>query len=153
MVNPVNGANNGKAPDGYNKVTMYDEKSKKTKTYFVPVGQNLNVNGKSYDLDAAKGNEVVFKGTNKKDSNFYLIGLSLEHMDVNKDGKINAKDTDNNMAGKLNKRLEKEGSALYVKDVKDVYSNAGIIKGEGGVVFNKDVGDIRFALDIEKKNE
>ena len=74
-------------------------------------------------------------------------------MDVNKDGKINAKDTDNNMAGKLNKRLEKDGSALYVKDVKDVYSNAGIIKGEGGVVFNKDVGDIRFALDIEKKNE
>lgn len=152
MVSPVNGANNGKAPDGYNKVTMYDEKYKKTKTYFVPVGQNLTVNGKSYDLDAVKGNEVVFKGTNRKDSNFYLMGLSLEHMDVNKDGKINAKDTDTDMAPKINKKLNKTGSDLYVKDL-DVYSNAGIVKGEGGVVFNKDVGDIRFALDIEKKNK
>ena len=44
MVNPVNGANNGKAPDGFNKVTMYDEKAKKTKTFFVPVGQNYKKN-------------------------------------------------------------------------------------------------------------
>lgn len=152
MVKPVNGAGSNNPPEGYNKVTMYDEKSKKTKTFFVPVGQNLVVNGNTYDLDKAKGNEIVFKGTNKKDSNFYLMGLSLEHMDTNKDGKINAKDTDTNMASKINKKLEKDGSELYVKDL-DVYSSAGIIEGEGGVAFNKDVGDIRFALDIEKKNK
>ncbi len=34
----------------YNKVTMYDEKSKKSKVYFVPVGQQLKVNGNTYNI-------------------------------------------------------------------------------------------------------
>lgn len=150
MVQPVNGANNGKAPEGYNKVTMYDEKSKKTKTYFVPVGQNLTVNGNTYDLDKTKNHEQVFKGTDKKDSNFNLMGLALEHMDVNNDGRIDENDTDTNMASKLNNALEKAGSEVYVKH-NDAFSSAGIIKGEGGVTYNSDVGDIKLDIHLEKK--
>ncbi len=149
MVNPVNGANNGKAPDGYNKVTMYDEKSKKTKTYFVPVGQQLIVNNNTYDLDKAKGHEQVFKG-NPEQTKFNLMGLALEHMDVNKDGRIDKNDTDPELAGKINKKLE--NSVYYVKQ-NDIYSDAGIDKGEGGVVFSLDGRGQFYGVEIEKKDE
>lgn len=36
---------------GYNKVTLYDEKAKKSKVYFVPVGQQLTVNGNTYKIN------------------------------------------------------------------------------------------------------
>ncbi|CDE60832.1 unknown [Fusobacterium sp. CAG:439] len=149
MVKPVSGANNGKAPDGYNKVTMYDEKSKKTKTYFVPVGQNLTVNGKTYNLDKSKGSEQVFKG-NAEQTKFNLMGLALEHMDVNRDGRIDTKDTDGNLAGKINKDLN--NTPYYVKH-NDIFSDAGINKGEGGVVFSLDGEGQFFGVEIEKKNE
>lgn len=149
MVNPVNGANNGKAPDGYNKVTMYDEKSKKTKTYFVPVGQQLIVNNNTYDLDKAKGHEQVFKG-NPEQTKFNLMGLALEHMDVNKDGRIDKNDTDPELASKINKKLE--NSVYYVKQ-NDIYSDAGIDKGEGGVVFSLDGRGQFYGVEIEKKDE
>ena len=116
---------------GYNKVKMYDEKLKKTTTYLIPFGQNLTVNGNTYELDNAKNNEIVFKGTDIKDSNFNLMGLALEHMDVNNDGKIDQKDSDNNMAQKINQELEERNSQVYVKDVSDVFSNAGMFEGQG----------------------
>ena len=149
MVNPVNGANNGKAPDGFNKVTMYDEKSKKTKTFFVPVGQNLTVNGNTYDLDKAKGHEQVFKG-NKEQAKFNLMGLALEHMDVNKDGKIDAKDSDPDLATSINKDLE--NSVYYVKQ-NYIFSDAGVHKGEGGVVFSVDGQGQFFEVGLEKKDK
>lgn len=149
MVNPVNGANNGKAPDGFNKVTMYDEKAKKTKTFFVPVGQKLTVNGNTYDLDKAKGNEQVFKG-DKTQTKFNLMGLALEHMDVNKDGKIDKKDTDPDLATSINKDLE--NTVYYVKQT-DFFSDAGVDKGEGGVVFSLDGQGQFFEVALEKKDK
>ena len=152
MVDSVNGVNNGKNPEGYNKVTLYNEKTKKTKSYFIPIGKNLVINNNSYDIGNTKNGEFVIKGTNKKDSNFSLIGLSLEHMDVNTDSKIDTEDSDFNMAGKLNKELDKSKSDLYVKS-NDAYSDAGIYKGEGGVVFSNDVGDPKLSVRIEDKEE
>lgn len=149
MVKPVNGAGSNNPPEGYNKVTMYDEKSKKTKTFFVPVGQNLVVNGNTYDLDKAKGNEIVFKGT-KDNVKHNLMGIALEHLDANGDGKIDANDTDQNMAGKINKDLA--NTSFFVKNT-DFFSDAGIYKGEGGVVFSKGNEGQFFGVEIEKKDK
>ena len=149
MVQPVNGANNGKAPEGYNKVTLYDEKTKKTETYLVPVGKKINVNGKTYDPGQFKNNEITFKGTKKPDTKFNLMGLALERMDVNDDGKIDINDTDPNMSQKINKDLEKQKSEYYVK-YNDIYSDAGISKGSGGVVFSKgEFGEEKSDIFIE----
>ena len=147
MVKPVSGASGNNPPDGYNKVTMYDEGSKKTKTFFVPVGQKLTVNGNTYDLDKAKGNELVFKGT-KDNTKHNLMGIALEYLDANGDGRIDSKDTDQDMAGKINKKLS--NTPYFVKN-NDVFSDAGIFKGEGGVVISLDGEGQFFGVDIEKK--
>ena len=146
MVKPI-GPQNEAAPNGYTKIKLYDEKTKKTETFFVPVGKKISVNGKTYDPSVGKNNEFVFTGTDKKDTGLNLIGLALEHMDVNKDGRIDQKDTDYNMSQKLNKKLDDNKSEYYIK-ANDAFSDAGISKGTGGVVFSKD-GQQSYSVDIE----
>ena len=144
----VNGPKNDGVPSGYTKIKMYDEGTKKTETFFVPVGKKISVNGKEYDPSKGKNNEIVFTGKHGQ-SGFDLMGVALQHMDVNKDGKIDEKDSNSNLAPKINKELNKQGSEYYVKDVKDTFSDAGIIKGSGGVVFSKD-GEQRSEIYIDE---
>lgn len=148
MVKPVSGASGNNPPDGYNKVTMYDEGSKRTKTFFVPVGQKLTVNGNTYDLDKAKGNELVFKGT-KDNTKHNLMGIALEYLDANGDGRIDSKDTDQDMAGKINKKLS--NTPYFVKN-NDVFSDAGIFKGEEALFSALTVKDNSSEL-ILKRNK
>lgn len=144
----VQGIDNSRPNDGYNKVTLYDEKSKQTKTYLVPVGKIFTYGGNEYNIDKAKNKEIVFKGKNEKDSRLNLMGLALEKMDVNKDGKIDNRDNDPNIAQKLNDK-ELKDSAYFVKN-NDAYSDAGVHKGEGGVVYSKkDTNEQTFGINIE----
>ena len=101
-----------------------------------------------YDPSKGKNNELVITGTKGQDG-FDLLGLALEHMDVNNDGRIDTDDNDTrDLAQKINKELYKQDSKYFVKDVPDVYSDAGIFKGSGGVVF-RDQNDnfIEFRID------
>ena len=84
MVTPVNGTGNGDAPKGYTKIKMYDENTKKTETYFVPIGRKISINGETFDPSKGSNNELVIKGK-KGQKNFDMIGIALEHFDVNKD--------------------------------------------------------------------
>ena len=76
------------------------------------------------------------------------MGIALEYLDANGDGRIDSKDTDQDMAGKINKKLS--NTPYFVKN-NDVFSDAGIFKGEGGVVFSLDGEGQFFGVDIEKK--
>lgn len=154
MVEPVNNLGNNKVPQGYTKIKMYDEKAKKTKTFLVPVGKQIEVNGKVYDPSKGKNNELVItRGKNFKEG-YDLIEMALNRMDVNQDGKIDEKDSSGNLAPKLNRDLDKKGlGKYYVKDVKDAYSDAGISKGEGGVTFSHDGNDFKYSIYLEDKNK
>ena len=145
----VNGlGNDGKVPEGYTKVKTYDTKTKETKTFLVPVGSKVSWNNNTYEPSKLKNNEIVFTGTKGQDG-FDNIGLALEHMDVNGDGRIDKKDTKDNLAPEINKDLAKNGSKYYVKDVKDVFSDAGVQGGKGGVVFRHEDTDDGQELYIE----
>lgn len=154
MVEPVNNAKNGNVPEGYTKIKMYDEKAKKTKTFLVPVGKQIEVNGKAYDPSKGKNNEIVFtRGKNFKEG-YDLMGVALERMDVNKDGRIDNKDSSGNLAPKINADLQKKGlGKYYVKDVYDAYSDAGVSKGEGGVTFSHEGNDFKFSVYLDDKEK
>ena len=124
------------APKGYTCIKLYDTRKKETvKTLYIPIGQKFSMNGMTYDPSKCKNNELVIKGTKGQDG-FDLLGLALEHMDVNNDGRIDEYDNDGSyLAQKINKELQQKHSKYFVKDVPDVYSDAGISKGSGGVVF------------------
>ena len=69
-------------------------------------------------------------------------------MNTNGDDRIDGYDTDGNFAQKINDALYKQGSKYFVKYVKDVYSDAGIFEGSGGVVFrDKNDNFIEFRID------
>lgn len=127
----------GEAPKGYTGVTLYNTETKESKTFFIPIGQKIHFNGKTYDPSKGKNNQIVITGTSKQDK-FNMMGLALEHMDVNDDGLIDVNDTSyDGMARSINKQLQKSGSKFWVKDLPDVYSDAGVYEGQGGVVFQK----------------
>lgn len=138
------------APKGYTCIKLYDTKKKEiVKTVYIPIGQKFYMNHNTeYDPSKGKNNELVITGTKGQDG-FDLLGLALEHMDVNNDGRIDTDDNDTrDLAQKINKELYKQDSKYFVKDVPDVYSDAGISKGSGGVVF-RDQNDnfIEFRID------
>ncbi len=142
----VNGPQNNGTPAGYTKIKMYDEASKKTKTFFIPVGKKIKVNGKEHDPSVKLNNETVFTGK-KGENGFEMLGLALERMDVNKDGKIDKKDTDFEIASKLNKDLDAKKIKYSVRDGE--MSDAGVYKGEGGVTFRDNKNPINHTYNVE----
>ena len=143
MVESVNGQG---APKGYTTVKLYDNKTKKTESFYIPIGKKFYMNGKEYDPSKGKNNEFVVTGT-KGQAGFDNVGIALRAMDVNNDGNIDMKDSSSTLARSINSTLAKGGSSYYVKDVKDVFSDAGLSKGTGGVVFSKD-GEQRMEFGI-----
>lgn len=143
MANKVNGP---RGKGDYTKLKLYDQASKKVETFLIPVGKKFYMNGVTYDPSKGKNNELVITGK-KGQAGFDNAGIALEHMDVNGDGKIDEKDTNSNLAKSINRSLNKKGSKYYVKS-NDVFSDAGIINGTGGVVFSKD-GEQRMEFGIE----
>lgn len=142
MVNRIDGPGKN---DGYNKIKLYDEGTKETKTFFVPVGKKVTYGNTTYDLDKAKNNEFVITG--KKDqAAFKLTGLALEHLDANKDGKIDENDTNPAMGKEINKDLK--GTNYFVKETLE-YSDGAIVKGSGGVVFSRGNEGQVFGIEIE----
>ena len=141
MVNRIDGPGKN---EGYNKIKLYDEGTKETKTFLVPVGKKVTYGNTTYDLDKAKNNEFVITG--KKDqAAFKLTGIALEHLDTNKDGKIDENDNNPDLAKKVNKDLK--DTNYFVKD--GPYSDAGITKGTGGVVFSRGNEGQVFGIEIE----
>lgn len=133
MVKPVNGP---KAPAGYTTIKLFDTKAKTSKSFFIPIGQKVTVNGKTYDPSKTKNNEFVFTGK-KGEKNFEFLGVSLEAMDVNKDGRIDKKDTSYELVDTVNdnKRLPEGYGVTYL----DPWTpDAFVDKGEGYVRIFKD---------------
>ena len=147
MVDKVSGQNN----PNYGKITLRNSKTKETKTYFVPLNKQVEIGQNKYDMSQVKNGELVISGDPSKDEAFKLTGLALEHLDANQDGKIDEKDSDDNIADKLN-RNELKNTEYYVKS-NDIYSDAGIIDGEGGVVFSKENQGQMFQVYIGDKDE
>ncbi len=87
MVRPVNGSND--APTGYTKVTLNDNATNQKKTYFVPVGKRLVAGNKTFDLT---NGEIIINSRDNQNE-FRMIGITLEHFDTNKDGKIDSQDS------------------------------------------------------------
>lgn len=133
MVKPVNGS---KTPNGYTAIKLYDTKTKKAQAYYVPVGQKITVNGKTYDPSKGKNNEFVFTGT-KGEKGFDYLGASLKAMDVNGDGRIDKNDTDDSLRNKVNKNLPK-GTTDGVTQLDPWTDDASVYKGEGYVRIMKD---------------
>lgn len=131
------------------RIILKDLKTGTTKTYEIPVGKRVIYGKQEFDMSKVPHGELKLSGENIPDSDFYLAGLALEHMDVNDDKKIDEYDSDSEMADRLNRKLS--SSKYYVKDV-DCFSDAGIYKGEGGAIFNQDSGKF-FQFYIENKDE
>lgn len=147
MVNKINGDKNPK----YNKVIMHNPKTNEKKTYLIPVGRNLVIGRGTFELDKVKNGELTIKGGDTKDSRVRLVGLVLEHLDVNKDGKIDEKDSDYKIAEKMNEKALK-GTKYYVK-TNDIFTDAGIEKGLGGVVLSEDGKGQIFGVEIEESKK
>ncbi len=138
MVTPVNGTGNGDAPKGYTKIKMYDENTKKTETYFVPIGRKISINGETFDPSKGSNNELVIKGK-KGQKNFDMIGIALEHFDVNKDGRIDEKDSKDEM--RLKNEIEKDPNLPdgYFVDMLDPNTpRAWLQKGSAYLNFSKE---------------
>ncbi|MBR1424330.1 hypothetical protein IJ579_02065 [bacterium] len=131
----------GSTPKGYTKLCLFNNKTRESKTYFIPIGQKVHFNGKTYDPSKTRNNQFTITGDDSQDK-FKLIGLALEHMDANGDGKIDKQDTDENFADTLSKGLIGQLKDYFIKDVPDVYSDAGLYDGNGAVIFSK--GDVRM---------
>ncbi len=56
----INDYKNIGIPEGYTKIKMYDEKTKKTKTYLVPLEEEISINNKIFDFT---NNEFPFFNT------------------------------------------------------------------------------------------
>ena len=56
----INDYKNIGIPEGYTKIKMYDEKTKKTKTYLVPLKEEISINNKIFDFT---NNEFPFFNT------------------------------------------------------------------------------------------
>ena len=81
------------------------------------------------------------------------MGLALERMDVNDDGRIDNKDSNGNLGPKLNRDLNKKGiDKYYVKDA-GIYSDGGVNKGDGGVTFSHDGNDFKFSVYLDDKEK
>ena len=127
------------------RIILKDLKTGATKTYEIPVGKRVIYGKQEFDMSKVPNGQLKLSGENIPDSDFYLAGLALEHMDVNNDKKIDEYDSDSEMAGRLNRKLS--SSKYYVKDV-DCFSDAGIYKGEGGAIFSQDSGKfIQFYIE------
>ena len=130
------------------RIILKDLKTGATKTYEIPVGKRVIYGKQEFDMSKVPNGQLKLSGENIPDSDFYLAGLALEHMDVNNDKKIDEYDSDSEMAGRLNRKLS--SSKNYVKDV-DCFSDAGIYIGEGGAIFSQDSGKF-FQFYIENKD-
>ena len=138
MVNSVNGANGGEAPKGYTKVKLYDEQTKETKTFFIPIGKKISFNGNTYDPSKGKNNEFVITGT-KGEPSFDIMGIALEHFDVNNDGRIDKKDSMDEM--RLKNEVEKDPNLPdgYFVDMLDPNTpRAWLQKGSAYLNFSKE---------------
>lgn len=60
MMSDLNDIKNVAVPEGYKKIKMYDEKTKKTISYFVPIEEDISLYSKIFDL---KNNEFPFFNT------------------------------------------------------------------------------------------
>lgn len=147
MVNKINGEQNPK----YNKITLKDPTTNQKKTYLIPLGKKVTIGREEYEMDKVKNGEVIITGNDKKDSYFKLAGLALEHLDVNKDGKIDEKDSDYQIDVKMNEKALK-GSKFYVQS-NDYFSDAGVYHGEGGVVFSEEGKGQIFQVEIEENKK
>ena len=147
MVDKINGQNN----PNYGKITLTNTKTNEKKTFFVPLNKQIEIGNNKYDLSKAQNGEIEISGDPAKDERFKLTGLALEHLDANKDGKIDKKDNDQEIADKLNKD-ELKNTEYYVKN-NDVFSDAGVADGEGGVVFSKGNQGKVFQVYISDQDE
>ncbi len=140
----------GGVPKGYTAIKLFDTNTKKvTGTYFVPVGKKITLNGQEYDPSKGKNNEIVFTGE-KGEKGFEMLGLALGHMDVNGDGKIDTQDTNGNLAPKINRALNQKGITNYYVKFNGFYSDAGVSKGTGGVVFRNENTDAFYNVEIDE---
>lgn len=147
MVDKIQGQNNS----NYGKITLTNSKTNEKKTFLVPMNRQLEIGDKKYDFGNTQNGEIEISGDPSKDEQFKLTGLALEHLDANKDGKIDAKDNDPEIADKMNEK-ELKNTEYYVKN-NDVYSDAGVANGEGGVVFSKENQGQFFQVYISDKDE
>ncbi len=135
-------------PKGYTAVKLYNTKTKAAEAYYIPVGQKITVNGKTYDPSKTKNNEFVFTGhTGQKGFNF--LGAALRGMDVNGDGRIDKKDTDDNIGKRINR--DKKVPNGYFVDMLDPWTyDAYVDKGNGYVSFRKEhIGEREYSVSID----
>lgn len=148
MVNKIRGQQEPK----YNKIIMENPQTKEKKTYLIPVGRNLVIGRGTFELDKVKNRELNIVGGDKRyDSRVILVGLVLEHLDVNKDGKIDEKDSDHRIAEKMNEKALK-GTKYYVK-TNDIFTDAGIYQGLGGVILSEEGKGQIFGVEIEESKK
>lgn len=125
-------------PKGYTGIQLYDRKKGQAKMYYVPVGTKINLNGKTYDPSKGKNNQLVVTN-DKNDNGFKIVGLTLENMDVNGDGKIDSRDNDPQFAKHLNADLKKAGVKGAVREGE--MSQTQLNKGQGGAVLYRNASD------------
>ena len=129
---------------GYTSVTLVDQKTGTKTTYNISKGKVLEFNNKRYDLDKYKDKGLTLYSGN--DELFYLLGLSLKHMDVNKDGCIDDKDTDTKSWWNINRDINPKKTQYYIRY--EDYSR--IEKGEASLSFQNE--DFKyFNVDLHKK--
>lgn len=144
--NNVTGA--GKTPKGYTAIKLFDEKTKGAKVYYVPVGKKVSFGGKTYDPSKTNNNELVIKGK-AGEKNFDMIGIALEHLDVDKNGRIDGKDESWDIGEGINKdkRLPKgvavplAGPDAYLAGVDDK-GNAYVNYTKNGSLYSESVFSI-----------
>ncbi len=142
---------NGTGPKGYNRVTLYNEKTKKSETFFVPVGKKLTINDTTYDIDRTKNKElVIVNRKNSKDDNFFKFSsVALDAMDVNNDKKIDKKDTSHSIGKDANndKMLPK---GHFVDMIDPTTYDANVYEGDGYVNFCKEhMGEKSFKMSLD----
>lgn len=131
MVEPVSGGKD--IPEGYGRFTLRDDKTNKKTSYLVPVGRKIHTGNKTYVIQAGK--EVVIPGHNGQ-AYYDMIGVTLQHFDTNKDGRIDSKDSSYTVGDKIHKdRNKPKGYDLMDNGVDyDAY----LEKGEGYANYTKD---------------
>lgn len=149
MVKPVNGGD--KAPKGYGKITLQDDKNPKKKTtYYIPLGKKVHTGNKTYVIS---DKEVTIKG-HKGQAYYDLIGTALSNFDINKDRKIDLKDIDRNytLPNKIqrDKNKPRHFDIMNISDISELYApDCYFDKGVGGVSFINNSHDDIYQIRIE----
>ena len=135
-------------PKGYSAIDFKNTKTGKIQRYLVPDGTTISFNGQKHDPSKVKNKTFTIYG-NPSEAGFKMMGLALEHMDVNNDGRIDKKDTDPNIGAKINKDKNLPKGARI--DYLDPWTpDATVNKGEGYVRFtNGHMGKELYYVEID----